>query len=276
MKAPFKFSRPPELQSPSLVVGWSADAGKLGAKVTDYLNRKLGGQSFYEIEPLEFSPLSGVTIEDDLIQFPEAKFYSCPKNDLMIFRSDPPSYEWYKFLSLILDIAEHYRHVKELYAIGGMVSLAAHTAPRELMGTFNSLELKEALSDYNLTRGLDYETPPGQRPTLNSFLLWVAKGRNIPGVNLWVPIPFYLVTTDDPKAQKMVLEFFNRRFDLQIDFNDLDEEIARRNEKIAQIRTRSPEIDEYIARLERNLRLSEDENERLVKEIEKFLREKRG
>ena len=42
MKTPIKFSRQPELQNPSLVVGWSADAGKLGAKVTDYLNRKLG------------------------------------------------------------------------------------------------------------------------------------------------------------------------------------------------------------------------------------------
>jgi len=166
--------------------------------------------------------------------------------------------------------------VKDLYTIGGMISLGPHTTPRELTGTFNSLELKKALSHYNLTRGLDYETPPGQRPTLNSFLLWVAKRRNIPGVNLWVPIPFYLVAMDDPKAQKKVLEFFNQRFDLRIDFNDLDEEITRRNEKIAQMRTRFPEIDEYITRLESNLRLSEDENERLVKEIEKFLREKRG
>lgn len=276
MKAPFKFSRQPELQNPSLVVGWGADAGKLGAKVTDYLNRKLGGQSFCEIEPVEFSSLGGVTIEDDLIQFPETKFYFCPKNNLMIFRSDPPGYERYKFLNLILDIAEHYCHVKELYTIGGMISPGAHTTPRELTGTFNSPELKKALSHYNLTRGLDYETPPGQRPTLNSFLLWVAKRRNIPGVNLWVPIPFYLVALDDPKAQKKVLEFFNQRFDLRIDFNDLDEEITRRNENIAQMRTRLPEIDEYITRLESNLRLSEDENERLVKEIKKFLREKRG
>jgi len=276
MKAPIKFSRQPELQNPSLVVGWGADAGKLGAKVTNYLNRKLGGQSFCEIEPVEFSPLGGVTIEDDLVQFPETKFYSCSRNDLVIFRSDPPSHEWYKFLNLILDIAEHYCHVKELYIMGGMVSLGAHTAPRELLGTFNSPELNEALSPYNLTRGLDYETPPGQRPTLNSFLLWVAKRRNIPGVNLWVPIPFYLVAVDDPTAQKRVLEFFNQRFDLRIDFNDLDEEIARRNEKIAEVRTRLPEIDEYITRLEGNLRLSEDENEKLVTEIEKFLREKRG
>ncbi|MFB0559349.1 MAG: PAC2 family protein [Dehalococcoidales bacterium] len=276
MKAPFKFSRQPELQSPSLVVGWSADAGKLGVKVTDYLNRKLGGQSFCEIEPVEFSSLGGVTIEDDLIQFPETKFYSCPRNDLVILRSDPPSYERYKFLNLILDIAEHHCHVKELYAIGGLVSLGAHTTPRELAGTFNLLELKKALSHYNLAKNLDYETPQGQRPTLNSFLLWAAKRRNIPGVNLWVTIPFYLAAVDDPRAQRRVLEFFNQRFDLRIDFNDLDEEITRRNEQIAQARARLPEIDEYITRLERNLRLSEEENERLIKEIEKFLREKGG
>ena len=81
---------------------------------------------------------------------------------------------------------------------------------------------------------------------------------------------------DDPKAQKLVLEFFNQGFDLRIDFDDLDEEIAQLNEKIAQARMHLPEIDEYITRAESNLRLSEDDNERLVSEIEKFLREKGG
>jgi len=276
MKDPLKFSWQPELQSSSLVVGWSVDAGKLGAKVTDYLNRKLGGQSFCEIEPVEFFTLGGVTIEDDLVQFPESKFYSCPGKNLVVFRSAPPSYEWYKFLTLILDTAEHYCHVKEIHTIGGMVSLSAHTAPRELLGTFNSPELKKALSHYNLAEGLDYETPPGQRPTLNSFLLWAAKRRNIPGVNLWVPIPFYLVAVGDPKAQRRVLEFFNQRFDLGIDFSDLDEEIRQQNQIIAEVRNGFPDIDESIRRLESNLRLSEEESQGLVKEIEKLLKEKTG
>lgn len=193
----------------------------------------------------------------------------------MVFRSDPPNYEWYKFLNLILDIAQHYCHVKELYTIGGMVSLGAHSAPRELLGTFNSSELKRVLSQYNLAGGLDYETPPGHRPTLNSFLIWAAKKRNIPGVSLWVPIPFYLVAVGDHKAQKKVLEFFNQRFDLKITFNDLDEEISQQNEKITHVRNYFPEIDESIGRLESNLRLTEEESEKLVKEVEQFLREKR-
>jgi proteasome assembly chaperone (PAC2) family protein len=217
-----------------------------------------------------------VAIADDMVQFPESKFYACPKNDLVIFRSDPPSYEWYKFLNLILDTAERYCHVKELHTIGGMVSLSAHTAPRELLGIFNSPELKEALSPYNLAEGLDYETPPGQRPTLNSFLLWAAKRRNIPGVNLWVTVPFYLVAVDDPQARRRVLEFFNQRFDLRIDFSDLDEEIRQQNQAIAEVRSSSPDVDESIRRLESSLRLSEEESRRLVKEIEKFLRAKRG
>jgi len=276
MKDPLKFSWQPELQRPSLVVGWSVDASKLGAKVTDYLTRKLGGQSFCEIEPVEFFPLGGVTIEDDLVQFHESKFYACPENDLVVFKSTPPSYEWFRFLSLILDIAEHYCHVRELYTIGGMISLSAHTAPRELLGIFNSPELKKALGHYNLAGGLDYETPPGQRPTLNSFLLWAAKRRNIPGVSLWVPIPFYLVAVDDPKAQRRVLEFFNQRFDLGIDFSDLDAEIRQQNQIIAEVRNSFPDIDESIRRLESNLRLSEEESQGLVEQIEKFLREKRG
>ena len=272
----FKLSGQPQLQSPSLVVGWNVDAGKIGAKVTNYLNRKLGGQSFAEVEPEEFFPLGGVAIEDDLVQFPESKFYSCPTYDLVVFRSNPPSHEWYKFLNLILDIAQHHCHVKELYTIGGMVSLGAHTAPRKLLGTFNSSELKKALGHYNLVGELDYETPPGQRPTLNSFLIWAAKRRNIPGASLWVPVPFYLLAVGDPKAQKRVLEFFNQRFNLQIALNDLDEEIRQQNGEITQVRNRFPEIDESIRRLESNLRLSEEENEKLVREIKQFLREKKG
>ncbi len=274
MKGPLKFSWQPELQHPSLVVGWGMDASKLGAKVIDYLNRKLGGQGFCEIEPAEFFPLGGVTIEDNLVQFPESKFYACPKNDLVVLKSTPPSYEWYKFLNLILDIAQDYCRVKELYTIGAMVYLGAHTTPRELRGTFSSSAQKEALSRYNLAGLQDYETPPGQRPTLNTFLLWAAKRRNIPGVSLWVPIPFYLLAVDDPRAQRRVLEFFNQRFDLGIDFSDLDEEIKDQNMKLARIRESFPEIDESITKLESNLGLSEEESHRLVKEIEKFLRGK--
>jgi proteasome assembly chaperone (PAC2) family protein len=172
-----------------------------------------------------------------------------------------------------LDVAEHHCRVKELYTIGAMVSFSAHTTPRELIAVVNSAEMKEVLGQYELARDLDYQTPPGERPTLNSFLLWIAKGRNIPGVSLWVPIPFYLAAMEDAQAQKKVLSFLNERLDLKIDFSDLDQEIREQNEQLAGARSRFPQIDDYINRLESNLMLSEEENGELIKKIEDFLRE---
>ena len=270
---PIKIYQKPELRRPSLVLGWSEDVGNLGRKVTDYLNRKLKGQEFAEIEPEDFFPLGGVTIRDNLAQFPESKFYVCQEQELVIFQSDSPRAEWYKFLNSILAVAGHYCQAKEIYIIGGMVGFSAHTAPRELFTVVNSAEIKEVLSQYGLARDMDYQTPPGERPTLSSFLLWVAKERDIPGVSLWVPIPFYLAAMEDPQAQKKVLTFLDQRLELKIDFSDLDQEVREQNEKLAQARSQFPQIDDYIRRLESNLMLSEEENGKLIKQIEDFLRE---
>jgi predicted ATP-grasp superfamily ATP-dependent carboligase len=271
---PVKIHREPGLGRSSLVLGWTEDAGNLGGKVTDYLNRKLKGQEFAEIDPEYFFSLGGVAIKGDLAQFPESKFYACPEHEVLVFRSDSPGAEWYKFLNSVLDVAEQHCQMRELYIIGAMVGFSAHTTPRQLFSVANSRETKEALSKYDVVRDMNYQTPPGERPTLNSFLLWMAKGRNIPGVTLLVPIPFYLATVDDVQAQKKVLTFLNERLDLKVDFGDLNQEIREQNEKLAQARSRFPEIDDYITRLESNLMLSEEENGELIKRIEDSLRER--
>jgi proteasome assembly chaperone (PAC2) family protein len=268
-----KIYKEPELRQSSLVLGWNEDMGNLGRKATGYLNRKLKGEEFAEIEPEDFFSLGGVAIEDNLARFPESKFYACQEYGLVVFQSDSPGTEWYKFLNSVLDVAEQHCRVKELYLLGAMVSFSAHTAPRQLLAVVNSAEMKEILSQYDLARDMDYQTQPSERPTLNSFLLWIAKERNIPGVSLWVPIPFYLAVMEDAQAQKKILSFLNERLDLEIDFSDLDREVREQNEQLAQLRSRFPQIDDYINRLESNLMLSEEENGELIKKIEDFLKE---
>ncbi|MGB5924515.1 MAG: PAC2 family protein [Dehalococcoidia bacterium] len=270
---PTAIHREPDLHQSSLVLGWSEDAGDLGRRVTDYLNLKLKGQEFAEIEPENFFSMGGVAIKDNIARFPESKFYACPEYELVIFQTDCPLAEWYKFLNSVLDVAEHHCRVRELYVLGAMISFSAHTTPRQLLGVVNSAEMKEILSQYDLNRDMDYQTQPGERPTLNSFLLWLARQRNIPGVSVWVPIPFYLAALEDPQAQRKVLSFLKERFGLKIDFSDLDQEIRKRNEQLARARSRFPQIDDYINRLESNLLLSEEENGELIKKIEDFLRE---
>lgn len=270
----FKLFAKPKLESSSLVVAWNQDVGKVGSSVVDYLSRKLESREFAEISPEGFFSLGGVSVEEDIARFPESKFYWCPKKSLVIFKSDIPRYEWYEFLGLVLDIAEKYCKVEEIYTVGGMVSTAAHTMPRMLLSVVNSAEMKRTLSYHDLVSDMNYETRDSQRPTFNSFLLWAAKRRSIAGANLWVPVPFYLLSVGDPHACKSVIEFLNGRLELNIDLADMDVEVARQNKEIAQVRSKSPEVDGYISKLEGNLGLSVEESEKLVREIEELLRKR--
>jgi len=267
-----QYTARPEFRSPTMIAGWAMDAASLGWQVTDYLIKKLGAQPFCHIEPVDFFSLGGVSIHNDLVSFPKSRFYACPEKDLVIFQSMPPAHEWYRFLSLVLDVAQDYCHIREFYTVGSMISLGPHTAPRQFFATFGSPEMKEELSPYELSREVNYETPPGGKPTLNSYFLWAVKRRNIPCANLWVPVPFYLVSSYDPASYRKVIEFLNHRLNLGLDLSDLDDRARILNEKIAGIRITSPEVNGNIEKLENNQRLAEEEGEKLVGEIEELLR----
>lgn len=268
---PFKIYRKPELQSASLIVAWSQDAGRLGLKVADFLKRKLAFQEFGEIETLAFFFMGGVLIEDNVVQFPKSRFYSHAKKGLLLFESDGPTQEHYRFLTTVLDAAESCCKVKELYTLGGIVSVMAHTSPRRISTVVNQPELKKILTEYGLDTELDYQTPPGGRPTLSSFLLWVAKRRNIVGANLWGQVPFYLTAAEDPRACKRMLEFLDNRFDLGMDWVELNMEIEKQNGEIKELKERDADINRYVEMLERGIMLTEDENKKLAKEMTEFL-----
>jgi len=267
----FKLFTRPKFDNSSVVIVWNQDVGRLGSKVADYLARQLEGRELGEISPDGFFSLSGVTVEDDIAQFPESKFYRCRTENFVIFKSDIPRFDWYGFINLVLDIAEKYFKVKQIYTVGGMVLPSAHTTPRTLLSVVNSTEMKRILGGYDIVHDMDYETREDQRPTFSSYLLWAAKIRDIPGACLWVPVPFYLMTVEDPQACKKVLEFFNRHLELNINLADIDKEVEEQNQKIALVRGRFPDLDGYISKLESNLGLTADEGERLVKKIDELL-----
>jgi proteasome assembly chaperone (PAC2) family protein len=271
MKDLLKFPWQPRLKKPTLVMGWNTDASQVGGRVTDYLIDTLHAECFCEVEPSAFFPLIGIAVEANLVQFPECKFYGSQKENLIIFQSDPPLSDWYQFLTLVLGVAGEYG-AREVYVLGGMVSLGAHTTPRDIVTTSSSPEMKETLTRQGLRTGMDYETPPGQRPTLNSFMLWQAQRCNVSAASLWVTIPFYLLSSFDYRGEKQLLEFFDRKLDLKLDFSELDANLASQNKILADLRIHSPEFDGYITRLETNQPLTEEENQKVIQEVEQALK----
>ncbi len=269
---PLRITGEAGFEASALIVGWTEDAANLGSGVIDYLTGRLGAEEFGEIEPEGFFPLGGVAVAGNVARFPESKFYRCAGKGLVIFKSNPPRSEWFRFLNLILDVAEQCR-AGEVYTVGGMVYLGAHTFPREMLALANSPQMKARMAGYGLAADIDYETPPGQRPTLNSFLLWAAGRRNIGAASLWVPVPFYLVGARDPLAWQKVIGFLDERFDLGIDLSGIDEEAAAHEARMAGLRSGSASIDSYIRKLEGGLGLTQEESEELVRAVEDSLRE---
>jgi len=267
----FEIYQPSQLQSPSLIVAWQThDVGKLSSTIIHFLNEKLGGQKIAEIKPSGFFPLGGAAFKNNLILVPQSNFWACQKSNLLIFNSEEPKYEWYKFLNAVLDFAEHYCQAKELYTISGRPALTAHTTPRRILAVYNQPEFQRILQDYEL-EDMTWEGPPA----ISSYLLWAAGRRDIPGVSLWPEIPFYLAAGEDPSATKLTLSFLDRRFSLGLDLGQLDLEIRNQYEKIAQLRRADAEIDRYINRLESGLTLNEEEQVRVAREVYELL-EKRG
>ena len=266
-KNPIELYRTPELQSPSLVVGWQTrDIGKIGFRVTNFLKEKLGCREVGEIKPLGFFPLGGAVFKDDLIQAPESKFWACEKNNLLLFESNEPKYEWYEFLNAVLDFAQYQCKAKELYTVSGTVSSIAHTAPRRILTVSNQSKFQKGLRSYAL-EDMTWEGPPA----ISSYLLWVAQRRGIPGASLWPEVPFYLAAKEDPEAIKLSLSFLDRRFNLDLDLGEFNLEIRRQHEKIAWLRQENSEVNKCIEILERGLSLGEDEQMRLAKEVSEFL-----
>jgi proteasome assembly chaperone (PAC2) family protein len=266
-KSLFEIYRAPQLENPCLIIGWqNDDVGRLSSSVTHFLAEKLETQRVAEIKATDFFPLGGATFRDNVVQVLESKFWACQDHNLLVFSSEEPRYEWYRFLNAILDFAEQHYQVKELYTISGTLSLAAHTAPRKMLAVYNEPEFQKTLRGYGL-EDMTWEGPPA----ISSYLLWVAKRRGIPGLSIWPEIPFYLAASEDLLAIKLTLSFLDSRFSLDLDLGELDAGISNQNEKIAGLRRENAEINDYINRLESSLSLGEEEQVKLARDVYEVL-----
>jgi predicted ATP-grasp superfamily ATP-dependent carboligase len=265
-KSLFSMLKEPSLDNPDMLVLWSGEVRGLEQQILSHITSSHRLEEFCRIIPSIFFTLDGVHVKDNVAMMPSSFFYRFSEK-LVILVTDSPNHEWYRFLMTILEVAELCR-VKEIVTIGTMLTVSAHTTPRELYGIFSSEDARESIGESGLSREVDYFTPQGHHPTLSSYLLWVSGKKGINAVNVWVSEPFYLTSAGDPKARKIVLEYLDRRFSMGLDYRELNEEIKAQNEKLGKLRLRTPAIDECLMKLESGLPLSDDETVRLVREVD--------
>ena len=260
---------------PPLLVGWSHDAGQLGVSVTDFIGQNLHCDQFFEIDLPNFFSLGAVAVENDIVQFPESKFYSSKDKDLLVFKSTVPNHNHYDFLNSVLDVAENYCGTTQIYTLGGVASSIDHTRPRKVSIVVNNPKLKNSLAGFGIDTNLNHQTPPGGSPTVSTFLSWIARERNIDVVNFWIEVPFYLHKTRDPRAIRRVISIMNSRFDLGMDLSSLELDIKTQDEKLEDLRLEQIEVGKYMEILESGIALDEEEKESLTLHVTRFLKDRK-
>ena len=262
----FRFTSQPRLEKPSLIVGWMKDIGDVSRGVADFLVDAAGDRSFCQIEPTDFFSVGGVTIESNIAQFPQSRFFYDGRNNILLLRSDEPQSHKYGFLNAVLDLAEHYK-VESLYTVDGIASMIAHTSPRRILGVFNDRDIQRKLKWY-VPMGLSWQGPPHT----STYLLWLAGQRHLPAAGLWVEVPFYLAGYRDAQAIKAAASLLGHIAGWDYDVDELDRRAAEQEETLAQLRQEEPEIDARIEALELGETLDGDEQAELMEAIQGALK----
>ncbi|MBT3362362.1 MAG: PAC2 family protein [Chloroflexi bacterium] len=259
----------------TLITCWSEDAGSVGECTSQYLKDNLKSYHMGNIEPNGYYTMDGVEVDRDIARFPENTFTYYPDAELVVFEGTPPDHQWFSFVQTIMDVAQKHCNASQIYTLGGMISIAAHTAPRELLTVASSPEMLHKLKQYDpITREIDYyQTPPGHRPTINAYLVWAAQQRNIEAACLWLPVPFYLAPDKDPQALRRILDFLTLRHNFNLDFSDIDNDINTQIDKIAELRSLDTDADDAIRALENNETVSGEDSQNLISIIQALLKD---
>jgi proteasome assembly chaperone (PAC2) family protein len=255
-----------------LVVGWRSDVGKIGRRVINFLNISQSAELIAEIQPESFYALMGVSVEKDIIQFPQAQFYHLPGTNIITLKSDIPHDNWYDFLTLILDVSTKVFGIRQFYTIAGIPFLLSHTMPRSIITAVSNNNMKTIMSTYGFPTEVDYESPLNQPPDLNAYLIWLAGRHKLAAAGMWLPIPFYLANRGDASATREFIAVISKLFKIDLDITNLEKSVIQEREQLEYMRDQIPEIDKYIGMLEKGLSLTPEETDKLTQETENFFK----
>lgn len=280
----------PPLQAPYLLAGFAGwpDGGGVSTGVVDFLVSYLAAERIGEI-PLDdlyiaSSPSSAsrpvVQIQQGLIQslhFPVNEIYAWQSQseapDLILLQGIEPDLNWQEFVEAVMECVEVFG-VQRVYTVGGYLDYAPHTRVPRISATVTHPELQKALSAYDVEQA-DYEGPT----SIQSFLLAHCQSVGVEGIGLWAGTPSYIQGTY-PKVVQVMLELLSRIWKLPLEFSMFEEQTAELESSLHEQIDSSPELAEYIKRLEQAYDSAEHEQpsfgpDTMVDEIQQFLRRRR-
>jgi hypothetical protein len=180
---------------------------------------------------------------------------------MVILLGEEPHYRWKSFTNDVVDVMK-VMGVSRAVTMGAFIGQVAHTLPVPLVGSANR---PDDLAIHGLLPS-GYEGPTGILGVLNHAL----GNAGIDVISVWAAVPHYLSNQEYPPATEALAVKAAELCGVTLDIGELALASRQFLSTVDAAIEGNTELEEYVERLEQEA--DDDRGDRLVEEIEKFLR----
>lgn len=202
------------------------------------------------------------------IDWPENEIHvvKSEKRDLVVVLGEEPNYKWKAFAAELVEALQALG-VKMAVTLGAFIGQVPHTLPVPLVGSSNK---PDSLSVHGLLPS-GYQGPTGIVGVLNHAL----GNAGIEVISVWAAVPHYLSNQDYPPAVEALTIKASELLGMTVDIGDLTSKSRQFRDTVDQAIEENSELQEYVEQLEHEATDEDEEHaERLVEEIEDFLKDR--
>ena len=290
-----EFDREPPANLTTMVMaygGW-IDAGQAATGALRHLVRDLSAARLARIDPEQFFVFTQERPEVRLradgerdIHWPKSEFFAWHpgngRDGLLLFSGPEPHQKWRTYTKAFLDVAERCG-VRRIVSLGALLAGAPHTRPIRVTGRSSDPAWRSVLEAWGIYRRPTYEGPTG----ISTVVLDAAERRGMQHVGFMGQAPHYLQDSENPAAIQTLVTYVARLLELSPDVSDLaeaiqdfctqcDEAVARDRATREHVRKLEQEYDATASEEQSPLPGEELDSDRLMQELQDFLRKQRG
>lgn len=280
----------PALRAPHLIAGFAGwpDGGGVSTGVVDFLTSYLAAELIGEISASELSIYTSpalasrpmVKIQQGRIEslhLPVNEVYAWKSEgeapDLVLLQGIEPDWNWRDYVKAVMQCVDALG-VQCVYTVGGYLDYAPHTRIPRISALATTEALLDTLQTYDIELH-EYEGPT----SIQTYLLSHCQEAGVEGIGLWAGTPTYIQGTYS-KVTHVVLQFLSQFWQLPLELSWFEEQTAELESTLHEQIDSSPELAEYIKRLEHAYDTAESEppeigSDAIVDEIQQFLRRRR-
>ena len=261
--------------------GW-ADAAEGATSAVKFLQRKLKGKKFADIDPEEFydfsqtRPYSSRTRDGKRrIQWPANEFSYLPDpstdSGIMVFVGVEPNLKWRTFAKTVASVAKDHG-VESVIHIGALLDAVPHTRPVKLSGTASESRLSEFLEGQGI-KSSNYQGPTG----ISSAVMAACINEGLEYTSIWGHTSHYLQAAPNHRVGSTLLEVLLKLLNLPLDLAELKSAAGLFNDEVEKAVAKDEQINSYVTKLEGQYdeavaAIEIPDPAELVRDLENFLR----